>query len=318
MFCDHCYRESGKRQSKELNTQEAKKMIQEMKNAGFHILIFSGGEPLMRKDIYELGEFASSIGIRPVLGSNGTLITNEVARSLKNSGFLAAGISLDSLDPSKYDSFRKLPGAFKLVVQGLENLYKEGVPFQIHTTVMKWNVDELQSITDFTIKMKAKAHHIFFLVPTGRGEMIEQQALDVDQYEKVLTQIVTQQPTCPIELKPTCAPQFMRIASLKNIKTRFSRGCLAGLSYCIVSPIGDVQPCAYLNIPLGNVREIPFDTIWKDNEDLKKLRTTDYMGKCGICEFKNICGGCRARAYYYKKNYMEEDTYCGYIPKKTR
>ncbi len=314
MFCDHCYRDSGEKAKQELTTQEAKKMITEMKQAGFQIMIFSGGEPLMRKDIYELGSFASSIGLRPVLGTNGSLITKDVAISLRQSGFLAAGVSLDSLNPAKYDDFRKKKGAYESVMQGFENLRYAQLPFQIHTTIMKWNVQELDDMTNFAIQSGAKAHHIFFLVPTGRGLGIEDQILDIHSYENLLTHIVQKQKDCPIELKPTCAPQFMRIIEQNQLKTRFSRGCLAGISYCIVSPIGDVQPCAYLDIRLGNVRDIPFHEIWSKNPHLLRLRTADYSGKCKACGYRTKCGGCRARAFYSHGDYMAEDSYCDYTP----
>lgn len=120
-----------------------------------------------------------------------------------------------------------------------------------------------------------------------------------------------------IELKPTCAPQFMRIAKQMEVSTRFSRGCLAGTSYCIISPKGQVQPCAYLNIPLGDVRETPFDEIWQQHPVLKELRTLDYKGGCGVCKYKKICGGCRARAAYYEEgDYMAEEPWCLYHGRK--
>ena len=121
-----------------------------------------------------------------------------------------------------------------------------------------------------------------------------------------------------IEIKTTCAPQFMRIAGQKNIPVRFSRGCLAGISYCIINPKGDVQPCAYLDIPVGNVKEKPFDEIWRDSKLFKELRTMEYGGKCGDCNFIDTCGGCRARAYYYSNgDYMAEDNWCLYKPRGT-
>lgn len=316
MFCDHCYRDAGVRKEEELKTEEAKKLIREIKAAGFHIMIFSGGEPLMRKDIYELGAYAGDCGLRPVLGTNGTLITPEVADKLKEAGFMAAGVSLDSLNAEENDNFRKLPQAFNLTVQGMKNLKEAGVPFQIHTTAMKWNVDEVERITDFAVEIGAMAHHVFFLVPTGRAVGIEKQALRVIEYEKTITRLMRKQQTVSIEIKPTCAPQFIRIADKMGMSLRFSRGCLAGLSYCIISPVGDVQPCAYLDIPLGNVRKTPFDVIWRENKILKELRTQDYKGKCGICDYKSRCGGCRARAYYYSGgDYMAEDNWCLYQPK---
>ena len=315
MYCDHCYRDAGAKLSDELNTEEAKKLISEIKKAGFHIMIFSGGESIMREDIYELGEFAAKQGLRPVLGTNGTLITSEVARNLKKAGFLAAGVSLDSLDPVKNDNFRKYKDTFLHSVNGMKNLKAAGVPFQVHTTVMDWNVDELEAITDFAIEIGAMAHHVFFLVPTGRAVDIEQEGLRVAEYEQTINRLMEKQKTVAIEIKPTCAPQFLRIADEKGLDMRFSRGCLAGLSYCIISPKGDVQPCAYLDIPLGNVKETPFDEIWRTSEILEELRTQAYKGKCGYCDYIDRCGGCRARAYYYSGgDFMAEDEWCLYKP----
>lgn len=316
MFCDHCYRDAGARLADELTTNEAKKLITEIKSAGFKIMIFSGGESVMRPDIYELGSYATKVGLRAVLGTNGTLITEEVAKKLKEAGFMAAGVSLDSLDPQKNDTFRKLENAHDLAVQGMLHLKKAGLPFQIHTTVMDWNVDELEDITDFAIEIGAVGHHVFFLVPTGRGANIEEEALRKAEYEKTIARLMQKQTEVKIEIKPTCAPQFMRIAGQKNIPVRFSRGCLAGITYCIISPKGDVQPCAYLDIPVGNVKEKPFDEIWQDSKLFRELRTMKYGGKCGDCNFIDTCGGCRARAYYYNNgDYMAEDNWCLYKPR---
>lgn len=315
MFCDHCYRDAGARLEEELTTSQARDLIDGMVRAGFKIMIFSGGEPLMRPDIYELASYATQKGLRVVLGTNGTLITEEVAHNLKKAGFMAAGVSLDSLDPEKNDRFRKLEHAYDLAIQGMYNLKRAQLPFQIHTTVMDWNVDELESITDYAAEIGAMAHHVFFLVPTGRGINIEEEALRVAAYERTIARLMEKQKASPIEIKPTCAPQFIRTADKKGVPLRFTKGCLAGISYCIISPLGDVQPCAYLDIPLGNVKETPFDEIWANNSTLKTLRTMDYEGKCGVCDYRERCGGCRARAYYYSGgNIMAEDEWCLYQP----
>ncbi|NLV21530.1 MAG: putative heme d1 biosynthesis radical SAM protein NirJ2 [Syntrophomonadaceae bacterium] len=316
MFCDHCYRDAGAKFDDELTTAEAKKLIDEIKKAGFKIMIFSGGESLMRPDIYELGSYACRQGLRAVLGTNGTLITPEVARNLKQAGFMAAGVSLDSLVPQKNNDFRKLDNAYALTIQGMLNLKEAGVPFQIHTTVMDWNVAELEELTDFAVQIGAIAHHVFFLVPTGRGANIEEEALRVVEYEKTLARLMEKQKHVPIEIKPTCAPQFIRVADKKGITIRFSRGCLAGISYCIISPKGDVQPCAYMDMQLGNVRDMPFDKIWAENPILKELRSAQYGGKCGICDYQERCGGCRARANYYNGSIMAEDSWCLYQPRQ--
>ena len=176
---------------------------------------------------------------------------------------------------------------------------------------MDWNEAEVTHITDFAAEIGARGHHIFFLVPTGRGEDIEDQALERRAYENVLTRIMNKAKTVPIEVKPTCAPQFIRVADQVGHKQRFSKGCLAGITYCIISPRGDVQPCAYLDVPVGNVREVSFDRIWQESDMFRKLRTSDYSGSCGTCGYRTSCGGCRARAaYYHRGDYMSADPLC--------
>ncbi|MFZ5943494.1 MAG: putative heme d1 biosynthesis radical SAM protein NirJ2 [Bacillota bacterium] len=313
MYCKHCYRDAGEKAENELSTEEAKKLIEQIKKAGFRIMIFSGGEPLMRPDIFELVDYAAKLGLRPVFGTNGTLITREVARKLKSLGVMGMGISLDSLDPAKHDELRCFPGGFQQAVQGMENCLAENLPFQIHTTVMDWNKDEIEDITDFAVKKGAVAHHIFFLVPTGRGADIESESLRAQEYEEIITRIMKKQQQVPIELKPTCAPQFIRIAKELGMDLRFQRGCLAGTSYCIISPKGDVQPCAYLDLPIGNIRNIPFDVLWQESPVFQNLRSLDYKDGCGSCNYKAACGGCRARAAFYNNgDYMAEEPWCLY------
>jgi len=313
MYCDHCYRDAGSKAAEELTTAEAKTMLEQIARAGFKIMIFSGGEPLLRPDLLELVAYANKLSLKPVFGTNGTLLTSKTVSELKEAGARGMGISLDSLDSEKHDSLRRKPGAWQGAVQGMRNCRQMGLPFQLHTTVMEWNSSELEELTDFAVQEGAQAHHIFFLVPTGRAVSIEEKSLRAEAYEELIARIMKKQQTVDLELKPTCAPQFMRIARQMGMDIRFTRGCLAGIAYCIISPTGQVQPCAYLDLPLGDVRQTPFDQIWRDNEVLHKLRSLDYQGKCGNCNFKKICGGCRARAsYYHGGAYMAEEPWCLY------
>ena len=290
-------------------------MLQQISDAGFMIMIFSGGEPLLRDDIFELVEHASGLGLRPVFGTNGTLLNRETVKRLKESGAAAMGISLDSTDAEKHDRFRGVPGGFDKTMEGMKNCREAGLRFQIHTTVMDWNYDEIEQITDLAIESGATAHHIFFLVPTGRAAHLASGIMKAEKYEELLERIMDRQKEVPIELKPTCAPQFMRIAKQKGMKMRFTRGCIAGIAYCLIGPTGDVQPCAYLDMNLGNVREMPFAEIWRNNKVFRELRTMEYSGSCGRCDHKDVCGGCRARAaYYHKGDYMASEPWCTYKP----
>ncbi|NJD01926.1 MAG: putative heme d1 biosynthesis radical SAM protein NirJ2 [Ruminiclostridium sp.] len=313
MHCGHCYRDAGVKAKDELNTEEAKNLLSEIAKAGFKIMIFSGGEPLTRPDITELTAFAKTKGMVPVFGTNGTLITPRMAKDLKEAGAAGMGISLDSMDKEKHDTFRCCTNGWEKAVKGMVNCREAGLAFQIHTTVMEWNKHEIIDITDFAVEIGAKGHHIFFLVPTGRGKKIEDESLEMHDYESLLENIMKKQKEVSIEIKPTCAPQFMRIASEMGMNLRFGRGCLAGTHYCIISPVGDVQPCAFLNMAAGNVRKTPFSEIWQNSEVFKLLRTMDYKGRCGSCKYKVKCGGCRARAAYYNNgDIMSEDSCCLY------
>ena len=267
----------------------------------------------MRPDIYELVSYAAGKGLRPVFGTNGTLITSEVARRLKDAGACAMGISLDSADAAKHDAFRGLAGAYEATIAGMRACREAGLPFQVHTTVMEWNKDEVTDITDLVVELGGVAHYIFFLIPVGRGKFIGDTALRVAENEELLRRIMAKQLEVPIDIKPTCAPQFMRVAEQMGVPTRFTRGCLAGDTYCIVSPEGDVRPCAYMTEVAGNVRQTPFDTIWRESELFARLRSRNYGGACGTCDYRQKCGGCRARAaYYHEGNYLAQDDYCAH------
>ena len=311
LTCKHCYQDACPDAcANELTTDEARTLIDQIAAAGFKIMIFSGGEPLMRPDIYDLVAYAANKGLRPVFGTNGTLITPEVAGRLKECGACAMGISLDSLDRAKHDSFRGLEGAWDATVAGMRACREVGLPFQIHTTVLDWNEHEVCDITDFAVEHGAIAHYIFFLIPVGRGKYINDTSLKVAANERLLRQIMAKQAEVSIDVKPTCAPQFTRVAEQLGVKTRFERGCLAGLTYCIVSPEGVVRPCAYMTEEAGNVREQSFDEIWKTSPVFERLRTREYGGSCGTCDFRAGCGGCRARAaYYHDGDFMAQDDY---------
>ncbi len=313
--CSHCYQDAGSCRDNELSTEEGKRLIDGIARAGFKIMIFSGGEPLMRDDIFELVQYAAGKGLRPVFGTNGTLIDADTAARLKQAGAASMGISLDSLDVARHDTFRGMEGAWQQAVNGMQNCRAIGLNFQIHMTVMDWNKGEVGDVIDFAGKVGADAVYLFFLIPVGRGVYIEDTAVEVLEYEELLRTIMEKQRQVDIPIKPTCAPQFTRVARQLGVKLdpRFSRGCLAGLTYCIISPVGQVRPCAYMTEVAGDVHDTPFEEIWQGSEVFARLRTQAYGGVCGKCGYKGICGGCRARAaYYHDGDILAEDKYCAF------
>ncbi len=310
--CSHCYRDAGEMAPSELSLEEGCRLLRSIKQAGFKVTVFSGGEPLLRPDIFELIAYATSLGLRPVCGTNGTLLTPSAVTRLKEAGAAAVGISLDSIDAGQHDRFRGVAGSWQAALDGAANCRAAGLPFQLHTTVFPWNYQEIESLNDLAAEIGARGHHVFFFVPTGRGRCHEE-TIAPELSEDLLVRLLERQSRLPIEIKPTCAPQFVRIARQRELPTRWQRGCLAGISYCIVGPQGDVYPCPYMNMKVGNVRQEPFEEIWRHNEVFKMLRTQHYEGYCGICAYRELCGGCRARSYAETGgNFMGEDPLCLY------
>lgn len=311
--CVHCYRESGMNvdTGKELTTDEGKKLIGEISKAGFRLLILSGGEPLLREDIFELIGAAKDARIMPAMGTNGTLLTREIADELCSSGLKGIAISIDSLDAAYHDGFRGQQGAFNKAQEGIENALSAGLRVQINMTVTEKNQEEFGKMVSYYEKMGVHAIHPFFLVPTGRALSMEEDSLKETAYYAMIRRVLSLQSSTTLELKPTCAPQFMPMAKEMGLSQRFTKGCLAGTAYCCILPEGQVNICPYLPVEAGNVREKPFDDIWESSPVFLELRDIkNYEGACGRCEYAGICGGCRARAYYYNGSYLAEEPWC--------
>lgn len=313
--CDHCYRDAGPDAGNienELSTEEGFKLLDELKKEGFMLVIFSGGEPLMRDDLEELVEYASEIGLRPVLGTNAVEVSRERLEDLKEAGVKGAAVSLDSVDPEIHDKFRGSEGAWAKTVSSIKKMVDVGIPVQINITISELNYGELDEIVEFAEKLGARAVHPFFLVPTGRGKDIESSSLRAERYQEMIEKVLKKMDETDLELKPTCAPQFMVQAEKMDKSLRYSRGCLAGVSYCCVLPEGEIHICPYLPVKAGDLREESFSEIWNESEVFQKLRDfKNYEGKCGRCPSIDICGGCRARAYYYSGGeYLAADPWC--------
>ncbi len=330
LSCAHCRASSiADIDPEELSTLQVFKLIDEVSEISKPIFILSGGEPLLREDLFEIASYGNKKGLRVTMATNGTLITPEIASRIKRSGIQRVSVSLDGATSESHDSFRKVEGAFKASLEGIKILKKEGIAFQINTTITKINKYELPAIHKLTLELGAVAHHIFLLVPTGRGKEMASQSLSPEEYEEILLWFYNQSKQTSIQLKATCAPQYYRILRQEAKKEgkavtfethgldAITRGCLAGTAFCFISSKGNLQPCGYLEVICGNIKETSFKTIWNSSEVLLKLRDfSNYEGRCGKCEYIRVCGGCRARAYEKTGNFLSEEPLCSYIPKK--
>lgn len=312
----------------ELSLDECKAVMDDIASITDPILIVTGGEPLMRPDIWEIIDYAFEVGLHPVIGTNGTLITDEIAKKIAEHGIPRVSVSLDFPTVEGQDAFRGASGAFEDTVTGIRNLEKYGVGVQVNSTVTKMNNDMVDDLHDLSEDLGAAAFHPFLLVPTGRGEDLVDVELTPDEYEEVLTWAFKRQETSPMSFKPTDAPQYYRImrqeAAKQGIKITpqthgmqaMTRGCLGGITFVFISHTGDVQPCGYFDMQLGNVKETPFSEIWTNSPVFDDLRHYDRLkGKCGACEYKGVCGGCRARALSLTGDYLQEEPYCAYVPR---
>jgi len=319
--CAHCYMDAGDGGgTPELSTGEAKMLIDQVAQTGSPVMILSGGEPLMRDDIFEIAGYGTHRGLRMVIGTNGTLIDGRTAVRLAGAGIRKAAISLDSADPGVHDRFRGVTGAWERAVAGIEACSDAGIPVQVHMTVTLQNHRELEAITEFGEELGVHDFQFFFLVPTGRGKEVVD--ISPEMYEALIREILRLRAERDLSIRPTCAPQYVRIASTMDLPVaEGERGCIAGIRYCRIDPGGEVTPCPYLPLGLGNIRKTSFAEIWNGSEVFRNLRSGDALtGKCGACEYRSACGGCRARAYGLTEegsqagDYLAEDPWCLYEP----
>jgi AdoMet-dependent heme synthase len=311
LSCLHCRASASNIPGKdELTTEEGFALLTELSQGGTRLVILSGGEALLREDIYEIASYGSSLGLRMTLATNGSLITPEVARKIRNAGIIRVSVSLDGVTSDVHDDIRGLQGAFDMAVRGIRALITEGVPVQVNTTVVAMNISQMKQFPGFLKNLGVAAWHVFFLVPTGRGENVE--PAKINQYRDMLEDFYAASKTAHIECKATCAPQYYRMLVEKEGSSP-TKGCLAGTGFGFVSATGSVQPCGFLQIDCGNIREASLGDIWTQSPELKRLRDeTQLMGKCGGCRFITVCGGCRARAYEVHGDIMEVDSICWY------
>ncbi len=325
--CRHCRANASASVEEELTTKECKKILKAIaKYVGLPlrkqgcVLILTGGEPMERDDIYELIRYGRKIGLRPVLATCGYRIDEKTIVRLKKAGVMALSFSIDGAGAESHDKFRGTKGAFDSVIAAAKIARKARVRFQINTTISKINVDEVIGIAELAKNIGAYCFNPFILVPTGRGREIADEILDPVEYETLLNELLRIKIKSEIKVRVTCGPQFARVCRQADTKGLMEEvaGCMGGRGFGFISYRGDVQICGFLDVPAGNLIENNFDfgRIWEESEFLKEIRNVSaYKGRCRICEYASICGGCRARAYAMSGDYLAEDPVCNYKPK---
>jgi heme b synthase len=330
LACRHC-RAAAKHgpYENELTTADCEKVIDAIVAFAKPVVILTGGEPMLREDIYHIARYGSDHGLRMVMATCGILLKEENCKKLIEAGIQRLSLSLDGASAESHDGMRGVPGSFDAVMAAMRTCKKTGLAFQVNTTVTKRNMDELQQIFDCARTQGAVSFHPFLLVPTGRGKDMASEVISGDDYERVLLWFYEHRLEPGMSLKPTCAPHYLRILH-ENEKAAGSaappsgrgpdsmtKGCLGGQGFVFISHTGDLQICGFLDKQAGNIRDAGFDLkgLWESSPLFLDVRNVSgYRGKCGRCEYRFVCGGCRARAYALTGDYLAEEPSCVYQP----
>ena len=308
--CKHC--SISEEAPGELSTEEGFELIEEAAKLGHVKFAFTGGEPLLRPDIYELIEYAASFDMQVVMATNGTLITDEVAKKLVRAGLERAAISIDGLGHA-HDLFRGVDGAFKATIRGLKACTNAGLAVQLFSMVTRYNYEELPGIIKFADSIGLWRIYLIYLIAVGRGKEISHVCLSPAENMKFFKFVLEQQKDVRVWLKPICNPQYWAYLQSMGLvdgdKPQFT-GCTAGITRFHIFPDGDVAPCAYLPVTAGNIRDAKFLDIIRNADVFNALRERRLKGRCATCRYKETCGGCRSRAYAVSGDYLAEDPVC--------
>jgi AdoMet-dependent heme synthase len=332
--CVHCRCSSdGESSEGDFSTEEGKKLLTEIARFSKPVVVLSGGEPLLRTDIFELADFGSSLGLRICMATNGALVDDEMCRKMRQVDIKMVSLSLDGSSAAIHDDFRQCPGAFDGVIRAAEAFRRNGQKFLINSSFTKRNQADIPEVFRLGKSLGATAWYMFMIVPTGRGEEIMNELISKDDYEEILEWHYQQEKNeDAILMRPTCAPHYYRVAPQRakaegltferrslSFSTGGGKGCIAAQSICLIDCFGNVKPCSYFPRIAGNVKETPFREIWENSPLFQELRDfKSYKGKCGECEFLTVCGGCRARADAVYGDYLAEEPFCNYLPLRLR
>ena len=317
--CPHCRAGAGPDKTDELTTSQCKKILKAVARLTKCVLIFSGGEPMEREDICELIHYACSLELKPVLATCGYLIDEDSIEKLKQAGVTSLSFSLDGAVAQTHDFLRQSDGSFDQILRAAEIARNARLPFQINTTITKYNLAEVHAIAQLAQEVGAVCFNPFIFVPTGRvgAEKIADLLLDPVEYEALLYHLLEMKLNSKMKIRVTCGPSFARIVRQSNAEKRVgvTNGCVGGDGFGFISFNGDVQTCGFLDVSAGNLIEenFNFKKIWENSKLLNEIRDrSKYTGKCLSCDYRDFCGGCRARAYAACGDYLHTDPVCSY------
>ena len=336
LICVHCRAcAQPKRHPLELTTGEGKMLIDQIAEIKIPVFVLTGGDPIKRPDLFELIEYATRIGVRVSLTPSATpLLTSEVVHRLKKCGLATLAVSLDGSNTQAHDAFRGMSGSFDRTMKAIDWANEIGLPVQINTTLIRTNCGYFEAIAEMMQTKPIVLWSVFFLVPTGRGKRGE--LLTDDEFEDIFAKLYRLSKSASFDIKTTEAQHYRRYVLQQQVLEkrtgtdkpangaakvadrigRAPRGLNDGKGFVFISQIGEVYPSGFLPISGGNVRQQKLSDIYRDSPIFKQLRKPDELnGKCGACEFRQICGGSRARAFAVSGNPMAEEPCCAYIPR---
>jgi radical SAM protein with 4Fe4S-binding SPASM domain len=318
--CGHCYIAAGAWHGAagELSTADCLRVVDQILDLSpAAMLILSGGEPLLREDLETIAHRAADGGATVVVGTNGTRLTTARIRSLKAAGVRGVAVSIDSLDPAYHDRFRHGAGSLAETQAAIDRLGEEELDFVVQTTVTRGNLDEIPRLAAWSAEKGAVSFNCYFIVPTGRAAGMR--ALAPEENDEVLTELVRlgREYRGRMMVRSKCQPQIMRHAHVRDPESGlldYATRCPCGVQYCRITPDGKVTPCPYMPVEAGDLASASFAEIWRRSEVFRELRTGRLGGRCGRCEYRVVCGGCRARALAELDDMLAEDPACAYEP----
>lgn len=329
LACRHC-RASARldRDPRELTTAEGLRLIAQIKEFGDPLLVFTGGDPLMRPDLFELLQASVKAGLRTTVTPSATpLLTAEAVEKIKACGVSRMAVSLDGWDAASHDGFRKVDGSFATTVAALDHARAIGLETQVNTTVSRHNAARLPRIARLVAESGAKLWSVFFLVVTGRAMLDDD--LTAEEYEAVFEYLYRTSLTAPFDIKTTEAQHYRRYvaqqrkrggqagAHMNNGAGSIQRqaGINDGKGFMFISHTGEIYPSGFLEVSAGNVRGMSLQQAYCDSQLFRTLRDSSRLkGKCGACEYRNLCGGSRSRAFALTGDFLESDPRCVYLP----